>query len=524
MSPRLVPLAVLAAAFACAAPAARAATVPTDFVDELVVGGFDEPRSFAFLPDGRVLLTEQRTGIVRMVVNGHVAAQNPVLVVPGVNGEGYERGMQGIAIDPQWPARPYLYVFHNSNGGRNMLVRFTGSGAIHDPNAESISFGGRVVLIGDVRDEDANHNAGSLRFAPDGKLMLGLGEDEVECDAQDSTSLRGCVLRLDVSGIPAVPAGPVTRAQLRPASGNPLSTPDSNAALVWAYGLRNPWSLEVDAYTGEVYAADVGEADYEEINHLSPGGNYGWPYREGPMTLGRPLCPEPGFPGDPANGYRPPIAFFSRDAALHAAVAGVVYRPPVTATAIWPADHRGSLFWGDYYDGWLRRLVRDEDGTWGPAPAVPGQPNATDWGTGFSNMVEFRIAPNGDVWWLRQWNDAFDPFSGELRRIRWTGSTAGAPPAPRGGVTLSASPNPFRGLSNVSFTLPGAAARARVAVYDLAGRRVRTLLDGAAPGGQRNLVWDGADDGGASAAPGLYLARLEVDGREAATARLLRVR
>ncbi len=504
------------------APPARAVTVPTGFSDEIVVSSLDEPRAFTFLPDGRILIVEQRTARVRLIVNGHFAAQDPIATIPNVNASGYERGLQSVAVDPGWPARPYLYFFHNANGSVNKLIRMTASGALADPNAESMTLSNLVELIRNVRDNDPNHNAGCLRFAPDGMLFLSLGEDEVWCDAADSTSLRGCILRLDVNRVPANPAGAVTRATLTPLAGNPLSTPDSNAKLVWAYGMRNPWCFDVDRYTGTVYSADVGEADYEELNEIRPGGNFGWPYREGPLVMPRSNCPEPGGAGNPANGFLPPIAYFGRNSNLHSAFCGGLYRPVAGAGFTWPVDHRGSLFWGDYYDGWFQRLVRDESGQWVVAPAVPGQASASWWGSGFTAFVDQNVGPQGDLYWLRQFDDEFNSVSGELHRIRWTGSTSDVPARAPGAVALAASPNPFRGGTSLAFTL-AAGAHARVTVFDLAGRRVRDLMDAATPAGETRVAWDGVDDAGREAAPGIYLARLELDGRASGTARLFRV-
>lgn len=517
------PAAAFAAVFVLAvACGARAAVVPTDFADQVVLGGLDEPRSLAFLPDGRILFVEQRNARVRMVVNGHLAAQNPLLTVPGVSFVGYERGLQSVAVDPQWPTRPYLYFFHNATDGKNKLIRYTASGALTDPNAETMTLGNRVVLIGDVRDNDPNHNSGGLRFGPDGMLYLSLGEDEVWCDAQDSTSLRGCILRLDVNGVAESP-GTVTRALLTP-PGNPLSTPDSNAKLVWAYGMRNPWAFAVDGVTGTIYAADVGEANFEEVNEVLPGGNYGWPYREGPLTLVRANCPEPGGASNPANGYRAPMAYFGRDAALHSAITAGAYRPRVGAAFNWPSAYNGHVFWGDYYDGWLQRLEKNAQGQWVVAAPVAGQPSPAAWGTGFFTMVDFALGPDGDLWWLSQFSDTeFNALTGQLHRVRYTGPPVGAPAAPARALTLAARPNPFRDQSRLAFTLP-APASAKLVVHDLSGRVVRTLLDGDVPAGETQAAWDGRDASGRDVAPGVYLARLELGGAPAGTARLMRLR
>src|SRR5260221_10219773 len=83
-----------------ASPARAAVQVPDGFANEVIVPGLDEPTSLAFLPDGRILLTEQRTAKVRLVVDGHIAARDPVLVVPGNQSSFGEQGLLGIAVDP----------------------------------------------------------------------------------------------------------------------------------------------------------------------------------------------------------------------------------------------------------------------------------------------------------------------------------------------------------------------------------------------------------------------------------------
>src|SRR5262245_6567964 len=86
------------------APSIGLATVvvPTNFVDEIIVQGLDQPNGMCFLPDGRLLLTEQKTGRIRMVVNGHIATTDPCVRVDSVGTEEIERGLQGIAVDPRW--------------------------------------------------------------------------------------------------------------------------------------------------------------------------------------------------------------------------------------------------------------------------------------------------------------------------------------------------------------------------------------------------------------------------------------
>jgi glucose/arabinose dehydrogenase len=208
-------------------------------VNDTLLTGLTEPTSMAFLPDGRLLITERRTGKVRLFVGGHIAASDPVLVVPGLIANTYERGLQGVAVDPGWPQRPYVYLYYNRAGGFCRLVRYRAAGDLSDPAGESLALGDSLLLLDDIPDNNGDHNSGCLRFGPGDHLFVSLGDDEFLCGAADSTSLRGAILRLDVSRLPDGPGGQVPRALITPAM-NPLVAADSIARLVWAYGMRNP--------------------------------------------------------------------------------------------------------------------------------------------------------------------------------------------------------------------------------------------------------------------------------------------
>src|SRR5439155_11712390 len=129
------------------------------------------------------------------------------------------------------------------------------------------------------------------------------GEDAAACAAQDTVTLRGVILRLDVTRLPAG-SGSAPRA-LVAASGNPFAaSADSNARLVWEYGLRNPFRFQVDPQTGELWIADVGESRWEELDRAtSGGGDFGWPYREGPSDHSTSCFPVRPVLTDPVFAY-----------------------------------------------------------------------------------------------------------------------------------------------------------------------------------------------------------------------------
>jgi glucose/arabinose dehydrogenase len=494
-----------------------AVSLPNGFVNDVVVGGLDTPNSMAFLPDGRVLFTEQKTGRVRLVV-GSILAPQPIVTVPDLNAAGYEQGLQGIAVDPNWPTRPYVYVYHNRTGNRLRLTRYTAGGELTRSSALVITLSNPYIVLDDVPDNDPNHNSGCLRFGPDGALYLSIGEDEDFCAAQDPTKLKGEILRLIVDKLPPGAGGPAPRDLITPTD-NPLQTANANAKLVWAYGLRNPWRYSIDKTTGFVYTCDVGESDFEEIDEVHAGDDLGWPWREGNLVMPRSECPEPG--GSGTRSFKAPLVSMSRGANLTAIVAAGIYRWPAAGTANWPGPYHGQLFYGEYYSGFLRRLTKS-GGAWGPSAAAPGQPNGTDWATGLTAPVDFGVGPDGSLWWLSQYNGSYGGSSGSLNRIRFSGQPVDVPFESSVESALSGAPNPFRVSTDVWFRLANRAV-VSLTVLDLAGRHVRTLYRGTAQPGDTRVVWDGRDDAGREVAAGAYMARLEREA-QVQTTRLLRLR
>jgi glucose/arabinose dehydrogenase len=506
-------VAAVAAAVLLAVGSARptlAAVVPTGFADRLVVGGLDSPVGMAFLPDGRLLVVEQKSARVRLIVADTLAGPDPILTVQDVNVVGNERGLLGIAADPKWKTRPYVYV-HCTDGvlGKVRISRYIATGDLSFRGDGHLTLDplSRYDLLDDVPDAASNHNGGTLRFGPDGMLYVSLGEDASQCNAQDSVSFRGVILRLDVSGLPAGAGGPAAKAQLVPA-GNPfVSSADANERLVWAIGLRNPFRFHVDPANGALFIADVGESHWEEIDRAPDGGhNFGWPAYEGTSPF------EPCL-----NAVRgdDPIAEYDRSAAATAAiVSGGVYRR-AGVTRAFPVEYEGEYFFSEYYSGILRRL-EGSGASWQLASPVPGQPTNSNWGEGFAEVSDYLEGPDGALWYCRQ-SVNYASHSGAIRRIVSTsGDTMPPPPPLPESLTFefgAPRPTPAVGSTVLSFTL-GHPARVELVVYDIGGRAVRTLV---APGvwsaSRHEVTWDGTDGAGQRVTPGLYVARLTVDGR-----------
>ena len=178
-------------------------------------------------------------------------------------------------------------------------------------------------------------------------LYVSLGEDAFPSAAQDTSTLRGVILRLDVSRLPDGP-GSAARALVTP-PGNPFgSTGGLNARLLWEYGLRNPFRLQVDPMTGTLLIADVGESTWEEVDLAPVGGlDFGWPHYEGDMVYSSvALTGSPTFP----------IYVINHTTGAKAVISAGIYRHPAGGTRAFPAEYEGDAFISDYYAGFMRRL------------------------------------------------------------------------------------------------------------------------------------------------------------------------
>jgi glucose/arabinose dehydrogenase len=152
----------------------------------------------------------------------------------------------------------------------HVLSRFTVNGDVADPASE------RVMLEGDDQAklggfQPGGHQGGPLRFGPDGKLYVGLGEQTAGEPSQRLDTLQGKILRFNADG--SIPED------------NPFFTQTTGKyRAIWAYGIRNPFGLAVQSETGRMFFTDVGGSAFEEVNELARGANYGWPNAEGPST------------------------------------------------------------------------------------------------------------------------------------------------------------------------------------------------------------------------------------------------
>ncbi|HLA88641.1 MAG TPA: PQQ-dependent sugar dehydrogenase, partial [Anaerolineales bacterium] len=304
---------------------------PNNYEWRLIASGLNRPVDVQSALDGsgRLFIIE-KYGVIRVYENGQLLEQPFLNIDDRVNDDSNEMGLLGLAFHPDYEQNGFFYVNYTGTGGNTFISRFQASGNVANAGSESILL--------KINQPYPNHNGGAVVFGPDGYLYLGLGDGGAGGDphknGQDTTSLLGKILRIDVNG------------------GDPYSIPSDNpfGNEVWAYGLRNPWRISFDRATGDFWIGDVGQGDWEEIDYLpagSPGGaNFGWSIMEG----------NHGYDGQAQPGLLLPVAEYSHSSGGCSVTGGVVYRGSMT-------EWNGIYFYGDYCSGYVWGLILSE-GQW----------------------------------------------------------------------------------------------------------------------------------------------------------------
>jgi len=280
---------------ACAAgPASRGGVLPTTI---RVASGLSKPLFVTHAPGDfqRIFIVEQ-AGKIRILRNGQLLAP-AFLDVDPISACCVERGLLGLAFHPDYAVNGQFYIDYTDNLGDIVIARYSVSA---DPDIANPP--PDIVLRIDHPNNTQTHNGGWISFGPDGYLYVAVGDagafNVLTSNAQDITeNLLGKILRIDVNADGFL-ADPDRNYAIPP--DNPFVGVDGDDEI-WVYGLRNPWRCAFDADTGDLYIADVGHNDWEEINFRSAGSpdprNYGWKCMEGAhcTTYGGCTCPSPAL-------------------------------------------------------------------------------------------------------------------------------------------------------------------------------------------------------------------------------------
>ena len=490
-------MAAAAATILLATVGGASSAVPPNFQESVVFSGLSNPTAVRFAADGRVFVAEKNG---RVKVFSDLSDPTPTIFAD-LNAQVHnfwDRGLLGLALHPNFPLTPYVYVLYAFDGTvGGSFPRWGTPGVLSDPcptppgaTADGCVVGGRLsrltatgdtwtgvetVLVEDFCQQYPSHSVGDIAFGADGALYLssgdgasfnfvdygqdgsplnpcgdppgGVGGSMTPPTAQggalrsqdvrssgDPTSLDGSLLRLDPNTGAAMPDNP-----------NAFS-PDPNTRRIVAHGFRNPFKLGIRPNTSEVWLGDVGWNDWEEVNRVEdPLGtveNFGWPCYEGDDE-------QPGYAGanlslcESLYPTKPVVdPYFTYDHSLKV-VAGEAC-PSGSSSIVgsafydggnYPASYFGAMFFADY----------SRDCIWAMRAGPSGLPDPNDVITFVSaaaNPVDVEIGPAGDLFYA-------DFDGGTIRRIRYLGTNQ----APLANAT--ATPSSGQAPLNVAFSASG---------------------------------------------------------------------
>ncbi len=389
------------------APMEAKAALPPGFATETIAGGLNFPTSMAFTPDGRIFVGE-KSGSIRVIKNG---ALLPTLLVQLTDINTYaDRGLIGIAVDPNFATNKYIYLSYTyeNTPGANLTAAKTARIVRMTVSGDTASEATKVVIVGTVggsaatpscknypagtdciASDSSSHSAGGLRFGPDGKLYATLGDgarfDVADPDAlraQNLDSLNGKMLRINTDG-----TAPID---------NPFynGNPNANRSKVYAYGVRNMFRFSFRPATGAIYGGDVGWDTWEEINIITPGGNYGWPCREGN---------NPTSYGCTATGHVNPVYTYVHDPGSGGSITAGVF----PTGSVYPASYNNKMFFGDFAMNWMKFLEMSPTDTFvGTSDLMLSSDNP-------NGPVDYAVGPDGYIYFI-------SIYTGDIRRFVYT--------------------------------------------------------------------------------------------------------
>jgi len=309
----LVALAILAATVVTAPPARAASITATP-----VATGLAFPAAFTFAPDGRIFYGERLTGQVR-ILDPSSGSNTLFFTVADLATSG-EQGLLGIALDPGYPAKPFVYVYATrtvAGAAENQVLRIRDAGGV-----------GSVTKVIYRAPASTVHNGGRILFGPDRKLYAVVGDGQNPANSQNLADLHGKILRMTTAGMAP--------------RNNPFP-----GSLVWSYGHRNSFGFTFDPQTRSQWETENGPECNDELNRIVEGGNFGW----GPSET----CASP--PPAPANTNRDgpnpvlPLTFYTPTVAP----TGTAF---CSGCGLGPGTE-GALFYGTFNNAQLRQVTLD---------------------------------------------------------------------------------------------------------------------------------------------------------------------
>jgi glucose/arabinose dehydrogenase len=449
--------------------------------------GFTRPVDLQNAGDGtgRLFVVEQE-GLIRVFPNDQSVSEAGVFldIRDRVDDSGNEEGLLGLVFHPDYEENGYFYVDYTTSGTeptRTRISRFS----VSETDSSAADPGSELVIL-EFGQPFSNHNAGQLAFGPeDGYLYITAGDGgsagDPQGNGQNRATLLGSILRIDVDSTSQ------GRNYTIPPDNPFVGNEEGYREEIFAYGLRNPWRISFDPESGWLWAGDVGQNAWEEIDVIEKGRNYGWNVMEGFH------CYSPPEDCDTA-GLALPVWEYGHNVGS-AITGGHVYHGSAVP------ELAGLYVYADFGSGRIWTL------RWNGS----GEPENTEIIDSPLNIPTFGVDESGELYLA-----AFDgKIYGFEQGTTDTGDDSPAV-APAGFGLDQNFPNPFNPSTTIPFTVPdspGEMPRVRLAVFGVRGRLVRTLVDGPLAAGRHRVVWDGCNQRGEQAGSGIYLASISCDGQ-----------
>ncbi len=421
---------------------------------------FDAPVDIQHAGDGtnRLFVVEQK-GVIQVFPNDSLVNTSEVFLdLTDKVLYGGEQGLLGLAFHPNYEQNGYFYVdYTTDNPRRTVISRFSVSQDNPnnaDPNSE--------LEILSVQQPYSNHNGGQVVFGPDGYLYISFGDggsaNDPDGNGQNRTTLLGSIIRIDVDN---------------PDSGMNYGIPDDNPFVgnnndwreeIYAYGLRNVWRFSFDPETDKLWAADVGQNAYEEIDLIEKGGNYGWNIMEGLH------CFNPSSNCD-QTGLELPIWEYS-----HSDPNG---GQSITGGYVYRGKEASELYGGYVYGDFVTQRI------WVFFPL--GNP---------TNMMIFNNTGQAITTFGTDENDElyFGSFSnGKIFKFQGTPMSVNDEGKLDINYRLDQNyPNPFNPNTIISFSL-ARAEKVKIEVFNSIGEKVEEIYNDVADSGLHRLSWNAKD-------------------------------
>lgn len=418
-------------------PGDAAFTLPLGFTDQFLFK-IEQPTAIAFTPDRRMLITS-RPGRLFVATNG-VVFGTPALDLRSRICYNSERGLVGVAVDPDFATNHFIYLFYtfkkftdcptnNVTQPVNRVSRFV------LPDSNAIMQNSEVVLLDNIPSVHGIHNAGDLNFGSDGKLYVTIGDGGCgNATGQGCTGpgalngLLGKVARINQDGT-APTDNPYQGSGTLPCALTGSVAAHQTCREIYARGLRNPFRFAMDPNTpGQFYINDVGSNVWEEIDRGLKGAHYGWPTREGHGAQGSVTnC------GPPPAGMMNPIFDYNHSTGCKSIVGGAF----VPNDSGWPDSYLGQYLFADFICGTIFRLEQNGSG-------YEMTPFSTDHAIGSLVHLEFGPAEPRRALYYTTFESG-----GEVRRIAFTST---------GNPVAEMTASPITGLAPLTVDFDGSAS------------------------------------------------------------------